>query len=101
MLIVYKSACSCNTPSWPGGGTVKYVSCTISQYSDRIEDREEAGTPNIVGDIRAGLAFIVKEIIGVDFMEAINVELARRGFDFFSRQCMVTLLFTFRQYKTD
>ena len=92
VLIVRKSACSCNTPSWPGGGTVKYVSCTISQYSDRIEDREEAGTPNIIGDIRAGLAFIVKEIIGMDFMEASNVELARRGIDFFSGQRMVTLL---------
>ncbi len=30
------------------------------------EQREEAGTPNIVGDIRAGLLFQLKSAIGIN-----------------------------------
>ena len=43
-----------------------------------ISEREEAGTPNTIGDIRAALAMIVKDVIGQDRIDRINAEFARR-----------------------
>ena len=53
-------------PSVPGGGTVAYVNPTDHRYVDDIERREEGGTPDIVGSIRAGLVFQLKEAVGVE-----------------------------------
>ena len=52
-------------PTVPGGGTVAYVNPTEHVYLDDIEHREEGGTPAIVESIRAGLAFQLKEAVGV------------------------------------
>lgn len=52
--------------STPAGGTVDMVNKTLAKYSKDIEHREDAGTPNILGDIRAGLAFRVKEMVGCE-----------------------------------
>ena len=71
VMIVNKAAVTTQTPSWPGGGTVTYVSSWGHDYSQNLEAREEAGTPNIIGDIRAALAFVVKDVIGTE-------EIARR-----------------------
>ncbi|MFD1343643.1 aminotransferase class V-fold PLP-dependent enzyme [Litorisediminicola beolgyonensis] len=81
VLIVRRAACTRTVPSWPGGGTVVYVSQRTAQYSARIEDREEAGTPNILGDIRAGLAVLVKDVIGQEFLNTRQAELARLGLE--------------------
>jgi len=80
LLILRRDAVSIKKPSWPGGGTVKFVSPVTHDYSDSLESREEAGTPNVVGDIRAALAFVVKDAIGAVAMEARNKELAGRAF---------------------
>ncbi|AOX17844.1 aminotransferase class V-fold PLP-dependent enzyme [Kozakia baliensis] len=77
ILIVRDQAVSNDLPSAPGGGTVRFVSPWGHDYSHHISDREEAGTPNVVGDIRAGLAFLVKEVIGQPFMDARHAELRR------------------------
>lgn len=37
------------------------LSLHLNSYVTNYEEREEAGTPNILGDIRLGLAFLVKE----------------------------------------
>jgi hypothetical protein len=37
--------------------------CAVD-YVRRLEEREEGGTPDIMGDLRAGVAFLVKEMIG-------------------------------------
>ncbi|WP_171120178.1 MULTISPECIES: aminotransferase class V-fold PLP-dependent enzyme [unclassified Ruegeria] len=71
VLIVNKAAVKRNCPSWPGGGTVSFVSPWRHDYSEDLATREEAGTPNVIGDIRAALAFIVKDVVGTD-------EIARR-----------------------
>ncbi|GJN13594.1 hypothetical protein PR202_gb00315 [Eleusine coracana subsp. coracana] len=58
-------------PSLCGGGTVAYVNGFSEEdtiYYDDIEEREDAGTPQIVQKIRASLAFWVKEYIGYDRM---------------------------------
>jgi selenocysteine lyase/cysteine desulfurase len=80
VLILRRDAVVTNKPCWPGGGTVKFVSPATHDYSDNIEAREEAGTPNVVGDIRAALAFIVKDVIGTEAMEERNRALAERAF---------------------
>ena len=53
-------------PAAPGGGTVAYVNPLEHVYLEDPEHREEGGTPAIVESIRAGLAFQLKERVGVD-----------------------------------
>jgi selenocysteine lyase/cysteine desulfurase len=79
-LIVRRDAVVATTPTWPGGGTVKFVSPAGHDYSSSLESREEAGTPNVVGDIRAALALLVKEALGADFMEQRNAHFVQRAF---------------------
>nr|WP_153354599.1 aminotransferase class V-fold PLP-dependent enzyme [Endobacterium cereale] len=79
VLILRRDALATQKPSWPGGGTVKFVSPLAHDYSDNVEAREEAGTPNVVGDIRAALAFIVKDAIGAARMASRNRELVDRA----------------------
>lgn len=80
ILIVRHDAVTASKPSWPGGGTVKFVSPTGHDYSDSLEAREEAGTPNVIGDIRAALAFLVKQAIGLDDIRRLNDELTQKAF---------------------
>ncbi|WP_024275237.1 aminotransferase class V-fold PLP-dependent enzyme [Hyphomicrobium sp. 802] len=79
ILIVRKDGVVTEKPTWPGGGTVKFVTPTAQDYSDSLEVREESGTPNVVGDIRAALAFLVKEAIGIDTMTKRNADLRARA----------------------
>lgn len=53
-------------PSYPGGGTVDYVSRTEHIFSSNIVEREEAGTPAILASIQAGLVFQLKEAVGIE-----------------------------------
>lgn len=69
VMILRKDAVRKSTPVFPGGGTVRFVSPWAHDYTDNIAAREEAGTPNVIGDIRAALAFLVKEAIGQQLMD--------------------------------
>ncbi|HEV7321218.1 MAG TPA: aminotransferase class V-fold PLP-dependent enzyme [Ensifer sp.] len=80
ILIVRRDSVVTDKPTWPGGGTVKFVSPEAHDYSGNLEAREEAGTPNVVGDIRAALAFIVKDAIGVEEMDKRNRALTKQAF---------------------
>lgn len=67
VLVVNRALVRTRTPERPGGGTVDYVSGFDRHsvdYARKIEEREEGGTPAILGDIRAGISFLVKEMIG-------------------------------------
>jgi len=79
VLIVRRDAVLNTTPTWPGGGTVKFVSPLNHDYSDNLEAREEAGTPNVIGDIRAALALLVKEAIGASFLQQRQAALVQRA----------------------
>ena len=79
VLIVRRDAVVTRRPQISGGGTVKFVSSSVHDYLDGLEEREEAGTPNYIGDVRAALAFLVKDAIGCDRMKWRNAELARRA----------------------
>jgi selenocysteine lyase/cysteine desulfurase len=61
LLIVRESCCRNNIPFCPGGGTVRFVTDEMQKYSDDIETRENGGTPNIVGCIKSGLCFELKD----------------------------------------
>eukprot|EP01124_Arcella_intermedia_P014761 TRINITY_DN2132_c0_g1_i3.p1 TRINITY_DN2132_c0_g1~~TRINITY_DN2132_c0_g1_i3.p1 ORF type:complete len:772 (-),score=193.80 TRINITY_DN2132_c0_g1_i3:85-2400(-) len=66
-------------PSSPGGGTVFFVTEQKHQYLDNILEREEGGTPDIVGSIRAGLVFKVKQSIGVQTIQGLEHDFAIRA----------------------
>jgi len=66
-------------PACPGGGTVCYVNETDHRYLDDIEHREEGGTPDILGSIRAGLVFQLKEAVGPDVIRAKEHDFIRRA----------------------
>lgn len=64
LLVVKKKWAKNKTPVIPGGGTVSYVSPCAQAYLGDVEHREEGGTPDIIGAIRAGLAFQLRDEIG-------------------------------------
>ena len=79
VLVVRKSAVAATKPTWPGGGTVSFVSPWGHVYANSLATREEAGTPNVIGDIRAALALLVKDAVGQDFISRRNAELRERA----------------------
>lgn len=66
LLIARRELFANRVPTVPGGGTVAYVNADEHRYLDVIEEREEGGTPDILGAIRAGLVFQLKQAVGVE-----------------------------------
>jgi selenocysteine lyase/cysteine desulfurase len=64
ILIAKRALFKNQVPAVPGGGTVAYVNPQEHRYLDDPEHREEGGTPDILGSIRAGLVFQLKEAVG-------------------------------------
>lgn len=81
-----------NVPSWPGGGTVTYVSEWDRDYVDSIAEREEAGTPNIIGDIRAALCFLTKEALDADMIATRQQQFVRMAMTRWSKNPNIHLL---------
>ena len=79
VLVVRDTLVCRDTPTQPGGGTVQFTSPWTEVYSTRVEAREEAGTPNVLGDIRAALALEVKRVVGTGVIEAREHELRARA----------------------
>ena len=63
ILLAKKRFLRNETPCFVGGGVVHYVTPHSQQYIENLEDREEAGTPNIMGCIRAGLVYRVHALL--------------------------------------
>ena len=68
-----------SAPTAPGGGTVTFVTRTRHAFVADIEAREDAGTPAILGKLRAALAFKVKERLGTASIKARERELIGRA----------------------
>jgi len=68
-------------PSVSAGGTVDYVGPTSQDFIEDIEEREKAGTPGVLQILKAGLAFQIKDHIGVQAIEAREHEVLKRTFD--------------------
>ncbi|KAK1423422.1 hypothetical protein QVD17_18725 [Tagetes erecta] len=69
-------------PSTCGGGTVNYVNFFNEQdtlYISDIEEREDAGTPQIIQRVKAALAFQIKEYVGCEAINNKEVEYIRRA----------------------
>jgi selenocysteine lyase/cysteine desulfurase len=64
VLVARRDLFQNRVPTVVGGGTVAYVNTQEHVYLSDPEHREEAGTPDIIGSIRAGLAFQLKEQVG-------------------------------------
>lgn len=92
VMIVRKAAVSRTRPVFAGGGTVRFVSPWAHDYSTDVAVREEAGTPNVVGDIRAALCFLVKEAIGQAFMDAQHEALRQRALRVWSANPNIVIL---------
>jgi selenocysteine lyase/cysteine desulfurase len=65
-------------PTVTGGGTVSYVTASHHRYVADPERREEAGTPGIVDNIRAGLVLALKRSMGDAAVEAAEARLTAR-----------------------
>eukprot|EP00045_Choanoeca_perplexa_P014840 m.177195 g.177195 ORF g.177195 m.177195 type:complete len:1044 (-) comp16813_c0_seq1:606-3737(-) len=65
LLCVKKKLLSNTVPSVPGGGTVFYVTSQHHRYIENPEEREEGGTPNIIGAIRCGLVYQLQAAVGL------------------------------------
>ncbi len=68
-------------PSVSAGGTVDYVGPSSQDFIRDIEAREKAGTPGVLQILKAGLAFAIKDSVGVSAIEQRERELLRRVFD--------------------
>ncbi len=79
VLVVRDTIVARDTPTAPGGGTVTFVSPWQHAYSASVEAREEAGTPNVIGDIRAALAMIARDAAGCDRIADRNAALRARA----------------------
>jgi selenocysteine lyase/cysteine desulfurase len=55
-------------PTQPGGGTVNFVYKNMVDYIQDVEFKEESGTPNIIGSIRVGLAFLIRNRIPHEYI---------------------------------
>jgi selenocysteine lyase/cysteine desulfurase len=68
-------------PSVSAGGTVDYVGPTSQDFITDIEEREKAGTPGVLQILKAGLAFQLKDALGVEAIERREHELLLRTFE--------------------
>ena len=78
-VLILKESISCNNEKCflPGGGTISYMFRNNGKidlrYSNDIETRESGGTPPILGIIKAGIVFAIKDYFQE---EIINHELS-------------------------
>jgi selenocysteine lyase/cysteine desulfurase len=95
VLVAHKDLFRTRTPERPGGGTVEYVAGFDRQsvdYVHKLDEREEGGTPAIDSDLRAGIAFLVKEMMQPAALRAHEVAIARTALERLSRHPKIRLL---------
>jgi len=81
ILVAKRSLFRNAVPAVPAGGTVAYVNPVEHRYLDDVEQREEGGTPDILGSIRAGLVFQLKEAVGAETIESRERAFITRAID--------------------
>jgi selenocysteine lyase/cysteine desulfurase len=92
VLVVRRDLLRNEVPVVPGGGTVSYVSPDHHLYINEPEHREEGGTPAIIESIRAGLAFRLKETVGVDTIRRLEHDFIRRAIESWARNPNIEIL---------
>ncbi|MFT5683008.1 MAG: selenocysteine lyase/cysteine desulfurase [Myxococcota bacterium] len=79
LLIAKKHLFRNRVPSQPGGGTVSFVTAWGHRYVSDIVRREEGGTPDIIGSIRAGLVFQLKAAVGEEAIRHHEADFIQRA----------------------
>lgn len=92
LLVANQKLFRSRVPVEPGGGTVVYTSPWDWRYTDELSHREEGGTPDIVGAIRAGLALELKELVGTDRMARVEQDFVERFIERVKRNDKVFVL---------
>lgn len=92
VMILRRDAVVVARPTLPGGGTVRFVSPDSHDYSLSLEAREEGGTPNVIGDIRAALVFLTKAAVGQAEIDARNADWLALGTQRLRAHPMIQLL---------
>ena len=92
LLICDKAVFDGIMPTMTGGGTVSYVTADGHRYVSGIERREEAGTPNIVGDIKAGLALELQSRVGAGEIERREATMVERAMQAWSAEANIEIL---------
>lgn len=84
VLVAKKTLFTNRVPeSGGGGGTVYFVDDTSHRFLSDVQSREEAGTPNILADIRVGLAIKLKQTIGLEYIQRREEEIVQRCWKYF------------------
>ncbi|WP_419909524.1 aminotransferase class V-fold PLP-dependent enzyme [Hoeflea sp.] len=92
VLVVRNKAVKAQKPTWPGGGSVSYVSDWAHDYYNDLVLREEAGTPNIVGDVRAAAVLSLRDQIGTGEIMRIGDGILKRALDSWRKCDRIILL---------
>jgi len=92
LLIAKKNLFNNRVPVVPGGGTVSFVSNSSHTYVSDPEHREEGGTPDIIGAIRAGMVFQLKDAVGPDNIRAREHAFIRRAIERWSKNPNIEIL---------
>ncbi|MBC7282209.1 aminotransferase class V-fold PLP-dependent enzyme [Hoeflea sp.] len=79
-------------PTMTGGGTVSYVTSDGHCYVSSVERREEAGTPNIVGDIKTGLVLELKDRVGAREIERREADIVAKAMRSWAQDPNIELL---------
>lgn len=92
ILVVKKHLISNPTPSQPGGGCIFFVSPYDYIYQKNREEKMIGGTPPIVGAVRAGLAFQLKDAMGIDTIMRKEAEFYARASERLRKNKKIILL---------
>lgn len=92
LLVANQKLFRSRVPVEPGGGTVIYTSPWEWRYTEELSHREEGGTPNIVGVIRAGLAVELKEKMGAARIRQVEDDFVRRAIARWARHDKIWVL---------
>jgi selenocysteine lyase/cysteine desulfurase len=92
VLVAKRALFTNKVPAVPGGGTVAYVNPEEHQYLTDIIQREEGGTPDIIGSIRAGLVFQLKEAVGHKTIAGLEHDFIRRAIESWSANPSIFIL---------
>ena len=95
VLIAHEDLFETRIPAAPGGGTVDYVGAVSYEtvdYVKHLDEREEGGTPAILSDLRAGLAFLVKQMVGSEAILEHELEIGANAVQRLDRHPNLTIL---------
>ena len=81
VLVAKRSLFMNDVPCEPGGGTVFFVTDSDQRYLSSRQEREEGGTQDIIGSIRAGLAFQVKQSVGESAIREAEATIVKQMYD--------------------